>query len=222
MAKCPRCGSRKAKRECPALGLWICPVCCGEGRRVTIECPPDCVWLEGASYQYERRRERASAKGKELVELLNHLFKTADEFGFAMMVLADIHVFDRERRRVSDEEILGALEAVKRRLSPLYIPGGEGDELAAYLHGRLTSSPRYERHASLSLQRRGRVLDKLVRAVRNWPRGDGRGFAAAVTSFIGEMDLREDFHFTGEDLDAVTGERSCEGPRRTDTGLILP
>src|SRR5262245_62957561 len=45
---CPRCGTRKARRGCPAVGQQICAVCCGTKRLVQIDCPPDCAWLAGA------------------------------------------------------------------------------------------------------------------------------------------------------------------------------
>jgi len=45
---CPLCGTRRARRGCPALGKQICAVCCGTKRLVQIECPPDCVWLASA------------------------------------------------------------------------------------------------------------------------------------------------------------------------------
>jgi hypothetical protein len=45
---CPLCGTRKARRGCPAVGQQICAVCCGTKRLVQIQCPPDCAWLAGA------------------------------------------------------------------------------------------------------------------------------------------------------------------------------
>ena len=45
---CPLCGTRKARRGCPAVNAQICPVCCGTKRLVQIQCPPDCVWLASA------------------------------------------------------------------------------------------------------------------------------------------------------------------------------
>ena len=45
---CPLCGSRRARRGCPALGQQICAVCCGTKRLVQIQCPNDCAWLASA------------------------------------------------------------------------------------------------------------------------------------------------------------------------------
>jgi len=45
---CPLCGTRKARRGCPAIGQQICAICCGTKRLVQIQCPPDCAWLASA------------------------------------------------------------------------------------------------------------------------------------------------------------------------------
>ena len=45
---CPLCGTRRARRSCPAVGQRICPVCCGTKRMVEISCPSDCGYLVSA------------------------------------------------------------------------------------------------------------------------------------------------------------------------------
>jgi hypothetical protein len=45
---CPLCGTRRARRACPALGKQICTVCCGTKRLVEIRCPGDCPYLASA------------------------------------------------------------------------------------------------------------------------------------------------------------------------------
>jgi hypothetical protein len=45
MARCSRCGQRKAKRQCPALGSDLCPLCCGRLREKELHCPPGCPFL---------------------------------------------------------------------------------------------------------------------------------------------------------------------------------
>jgi len=45
---CPLCGTRRARRTCPALDKQICAVCCGTKRLVQISCPSDCAWLLSA------------------------------------------------------------------------------------------------------------------------------------------------------------------------------
>jgi hypothetical protein len=59
---CPLCGTRKAKRECPALQRTICPVCCGTKRLKEINCPDDCVYLTSSTAHppavVQRRQDR--------------------------------------------------------------------------------------------------------------------------------------------------------------------
>jgi hypothetical protein len=45
---CPLCGSRRARRGCPAVGQQICAICCGTKRLVEIQCPSDCPYLASA------------------------------------------------------------------------------------------------------------------------------------------------------------------------------
>jgi len=61
-SSCPLCGTRKAKRACPALGRDICPVCCATKRHVEISCPADCGYLSASRAHpaavVQRRQER--------------------------------------------------------------------------------------------------------------------------------------------------------------------
>jgi hypothetical protein len=55
---CLICERRKAVRYCPAKGEKICAVCCGTEREVTINCPPNCIYLIAAHrYEDEHKRE---------------------------------------------------------------------------------------------------------------------------------------------------------------------
>jgi hypothetical protein len=45
---CPLCGTRRARRSCPALERQICAVCCGTKRLTEIHCPSDCPYLTSA------------------------------------------------------------------------------------------------------------------------------------------------------------------------------
>jgi len=62
---CLLCGSRKARRGCPALNQVICPVCCGTKRLGEIACPADCTWLASAREHpaavVRRQQERDAA-----------------------------------------------------------------------------------------------------------------------------------------------------------------
>lgn len=62
MAKCPKCKTRKAKRNCLALGQSICQLCCGRLREKDIPCPPDCPYL-AKHRSYQERRSASQRLG---------------------------------------------------------------------------------------------------------------------------------------------------------------
>jgi hypothetical protein len=79
------CGTRKAKRACPALGRDICPVCCATKRHVEISCPPDCGYLSSSrahpaavvQRQQERDMRFLLPRITELTETQYRLFMLA-------------------------------------------------------------------------------------------------------------------------------------------------
>ncbi len=102
---CASCGQRKGRRECPALGGTICPVCCGTKRLVEIRCPSDCAYLATAREHpaaiVRRQQERDVARLLPTIQRLTErqyqlffLFQTAiarhHPGGFARLVDADV------------------------------------------------------------------------------------------------------------------------------------
>lgn len=73
---CPLCGTRRARRGCPAVGDQICAVCCGTKRLVEIRCPSDCPYLASA-------REHPSAatvrRERHDVDMLLHPLRDLSE-----------------------------------------------------------------------------------------------------------------------------------------------
>jgi hypothetical protein len=64
---CALCGERRAKRACPALDRWICPVCCGTKRLVQINCPKDCAYLAAAREHPPVAEVRRQERDVELI-----------------------------------------------------------------------------------------------------------------------------------------------------------
>jgi hypothetical protein len=112
-ASCPLCAQRKGRRACPAKGASICSSCCGSKRRVEIDCPADCVWLDGAhaggweGRETERRRD-ARRFGPHLERLSS---SQADLFFLALVGLAAL----RARRRELDDALLAAALGALRK-----------------------------------------------------------------------------------------------------------
>jgi len=110
---CPLCAQRKGRRACPAKGAMICSACCGAKRRVEIDCPADCVWLDGAhaggweGRETERRRD-ARRVGPHVQGLSR---AQADLFFLALVGLGSL----RARRRDLDDALLAAAVSALRK-----------------------------------------------------------------------------------------------------------
>lgn len=103
--QCPLCGTRKARRACPALNQTICPVCCGTKRLTEIACPPTCPYLSNAAEHpaavVVRQQERDLAvllpTIQELTERQHQLFFVFQSLiqrhkpeGFGRLIDADV------------------------------------------------------------------------------------------------------------------------------------
>ena len=110
---CPRCGSRKAKRHCPALNLDICPQCCGTEREETIACPLDCVYLREAR-QHEKLLPMTAAEspypGEEITErfLLQNQTQLILLTNALFVAASAAEYTDADVRTALDELIAGA------------------------------------------------------------------------------------------------------------------
>ena len=103
--QCPLCGTRKARRACPALNQTICAVCCGTKRLTEIACPPTCPYLTNATEHpaavIVRQQERDLAvllpTIQELTERQHQLFFVFQSLiqrhkpeGFGRLIDADV------------------------------------------------------------------------------------------------------------------------------------
>ena len=55
--QCPLCKERSGKRHCPGVRAYICALCCGREREVSIDCPYECPHLRDAYRNEELRAE---------------------------------------------------------------------------------------------------------------------------------------------------------------------
>jgi hypothetical protein len=115
--QCPLCGSRKARRACPALNKDICPVCCGTKRVTEIACPSTCGYLttarEHPAAVVRKQQERDMAA---LVPLLGTLTERQHE----LLMLFHTVVIARHKpegfARLIDEDVAEAAGAVAKTL----------------------------------------------------------------------------------------------------------
>lgn len=122
MSKCVYCRQRKGRRPCPALGGAICSQCCGAHRLVRISCPPDCSYLDtGSEYQQRRLGEQFSPVRRDLYRTLSEM---GGEKAAALFNLIEVvtYTYFHDRRDGQDAEIIAAIQALRRTLSPLHVP----------------------------------------------------------------------------------------------------
>ena len=154
MSKCVKCGQRKGKRECPALGGLICSQCCGEFRLVEIECPRDCRYLGGAeAYQEERRFERARREGQDYLRERVHAFSDTDEALFETCLHLDEIIFESAPPEGwTNAEVLEALRQVRGETGGIVVAGEQLTPLAEKILARLKM---FEEHRAPWFSRAG-------------------------------------------------------------------
>ena len=117
MAKCVKCGKRKAKRDCPALGEGICSLCCGRLREKDIHCPSHCVYL--ASHQSYQARRIIDKKPSSLAP---HLDPHKDPLGDERLAWLVYHIetplvnIAEQDPSLSDRQALMSLEYARETL----------------------------------------------------------------------------------------------------------
>ncbi len=131
MSKCVYCHQRKGKRACPALSGLICSQCCGEQRMVRITCPADCAYLESNSAYQELRIGEDFGQARR--EFYKSLYDLSGEKAAQLFNLVEVVSFSyfHGRRDGQDAEVIAAMQALRRSLSPLHIPGAPGQMLFA-------------------------------------------------------------------------------------------
>ena len=133
MSQCVYCKQRKGKRPCPALGGLICTLCCGEHRIVRVSCPSDCTYLgTGSDYQQKRLAEQFMPVRRDFYRELGEL---GGEKAVALFNLVEVVAFTffHDRRDGQDAELVAAIQALRRTLSPLHIPAGPMPIFAEHL-----------------------------------------------------------------------------------------
>ena len=212
---CPVCGSRKARRGCPALNQTICAVCCGTKRLTEIACPGDCAWLASAREHpaavVRRQQERDVAA---LVPTLHGLTERQHQIFFLFQTAIARHA-PEGFTRLTDDDVAEAAASVAATLET----AAKG---VIYEHAA-TSRP---------AQRLATDLKTMLAEMRQQGATVYEGEAALVLRAI-EKGARETRHITqGPDtaylelvarlLQQNRGPESPEPPAKPGSSLILP
>ena len=106
---CAICSNRKEKRFCLAVHGRICPLCCGEQRERTLDCPSECTYLQQAR-QHEKPRHLEDAPPEEVfpkVELSDEFLQAREPV--ISGILQTIGRLSRRDRSLNDQEVIAAL-----------------------------------------------------------------------------------------------------------------
>lgn len=211
---CPVCGQRKARRECPALGKTICPVCCGTKRLTEIACPSGCVYLASAREHpaavVKRQQEHDAAV---LVPTLRHLTERQYQLYFLFLTLIVRHK-PEGFARLQDDDVAEAAAAVAATLetaargviyehAPASIIAQRlANEMRAMLaEMRQQGATVYDREAAIVL----RAVEQGARETRGSGAGD-----SAYLALIGRL------------IRIGTEPEAAPAPAKTQSSLILP
>jgi hypothetical protein len=110
---CPVCRKRRGKRACPAKGEAICSQCCGTKRRVEIDCPQGCVFLDGAhAGAWEGRTAERDRDARRVGPFLDGLSEAQGRL--VLLALVGIAAIRARRREVDDRLLLEAVRALRK------------------------------------------------------------------------------------------------------------
>jgi hypothetical protein len=109
---CPLCGTRRARRGCPALGKQICAVCCGTKRLVEIQCPSDCPWLASAREHPPAVAVRQKQRDVGLVMQFMRDFNRRQSQLFLLATTFLVRYEPPELQRPIDEDVVDAMGAL--------------------------------------------------------------------------------------------------------------
>lgn len=213
---CPLCGTRRARRGCPALRQQICAVCCGTKRLVQISCPADCAYLATAR---EHPPAVAVRRQQRDVELLVHGVRDLSERQSQLFLLINSFLQRYEPPALQpliDDDVIeataalaGTFETAARGVIYDHRPAAlPADRLATALkpvisEAGIRGGSAFERDAVVVLRRIGEAARAIRVADRSSPR--------AYLDLLGRV-LQEDKH------PDATGEAETPGQPR----LIMP
>lgn len=186
MNLCVYCKQRKGKRPCPALGGLICSQCCGEHRVVRVACPQDCTFLgTGSEYQQMRLSEQFMPIRQEFYRELGEL---GGEKAVALYNLIEIVAFSyfQGRRDGQDAEVVAAVQALRRTLSPLHVPAAPMPVFAEHLKKEYDSFKKQNPQQIADTSAAPEVLDRAITFISGFSGADfqSRRFLNGLIGYV--------------------------------------
>ncbi|HET6677079.1 MAG TPA: hypothetical protein VFH05_02325 [Nitrospira sp.] len=185
MSACAYCRQRKGKRPCPALGA-ICSQCCGEHRLVRVSCPPDCLYLDaGSDYQQKRLSEQFMPVRREFYREISEV---GGEQAVALYNLIEVVMFSyfHGRRDGLDAEVVTAIQALRRTLSPLHVPSAPMPVFAEHLKKEYETFKKQNPQQIADSSTAPDILDRAIRFVSGFSGNDfqSRRFLSGLIGYV--------------------------------------
>lgn len=186
MTKCVYCHQRKGRRSCPALGGLICSQCCGEHRVTRISCTPDCPYLDiGSDYQQRRLGEQFAPVRRDLYRQLNEV---GGDKAAALFNLIEVVTFSyfHDRRDGQDAEVIAAIQALRRTLSPLHVPAAPMPVFAEHLKKEYDTFLKQQPQQIVDTQTAPAVLDRALTLISAFSGNDfqSRRFLHGLVGYV--------------------------------------
>lgn len=186
MTKCVYCHQRKGRRSCPALGGLICSQCCGEHRVTRISCTPDCPYLDiGSDYQQRRLGEQFAPVRRDLYRQLNQV---GGDKAAALFNLIEVVTFSyfHDRRDGQDAEVIAAIQALRRTLSPLHVPAAPMPVFAEHLKKEYDTFLKQQPQQIVDTQTAPAVLDRALTLISAFSGNDfqSRRFLHGLVGYV--------------------------------------
>jgi hypothetical protein len=166
------------------LGGLICSQCCGEHRVIRIACPSDCVYLDSNSeYQQRRIGDRFALARRDFYK---ELFALGGEQAARLFNLIEVVTFSyfQSRRDGLDGEVLAAIQALRRTLSPLHIPAAPLPVFAEHLKREYEAFAKQQPQHAVETQMAPEILDRALKFAAEFS-GGGLQSQRFLTGLIG-------------------------------------
>ena len=192
---CAICETRKEKRFCPAIHGRICPVCCGEQREVTLDCPGDCPYLlQAREHEKVHYGENVDPAVLFLKVEIGDQFLYEHEHLVMGLSFALARAADKDRV-LTDRDVIAGTTTLARSYERLVNSGLHYDEPTQSLAQQLVSVELQSmikdyreaeiKHTGYSRLRDSEVLKALVFLVRmGYGRTPGRPKSRAFIDFL--------------------------------------
>jgi hypothetical protein len=151
-----------------------------------ISCPSDCIYLDAnTEYQQKRLGERFAHFRREFYK---ELFEAGGEKAAALFNLIEVVSFSyfMNRRDGADGDVLGAIQALRRSVSPLHIPPAPETAFAEKLRKEYEAFSKSEPEQKLDSQVATDAMDRALQFVTEFSGGGlySQRFLAGLIGYI--------------------------------------